>query len=149
MASAYVDVTPDDDQPKRYRSGFPHGPLCEACKTDFMLVTDHCHQHGWVRGTLCQQCNFYMSNLDKGKPTIAGGLSRLRERMLALAQHWLKCPDCCSSGQVPTPLFAAPRNRQVKLPIVFPALVTSTAPPKAGISAAPNSISRGLPLEST
>lgn len=100
MATAYA--------PKRYRSGFPHGPLCEACGTDFMLVTDHCHQHRWVRGTLCQQCNFYMSRLDKDKPVITGNLPGLFDRMTALVEHWRKCPDCLASGQVPVPMFAAP-----------------------------------------
>ena len=36
------------------------GVLCEACGFHVLLVRDHCHEHGWVRGIACMRCNMYL-----------------------------------------------------------------------------------------
>jgi hypothetical protein len=32
--------------------------ICELCKVQATLINDHCHIHGYIRGTLCKGCNY-------------------------------------------------------------------------------------------
>lgn len=33
-------------------------------------VYDHCHEHGWIRGYVCQSCNMKLRNIDAGMPPV-------------------------------------------------------------------------------
>lgn len=72
-----------------YYRPFPAGAACEACGSPDMLVRDHCHEHGWVRGVACRGCNAYLSRIDRGKtPKVKDG------HLAALLAIWNNCPDC-------------------------------------------------------
>ena len=51
------------------------------------FVYDHCHIHVEVRGVLCQDCNYAMSSIDKGR--------RWRpELQEAYESYWARCSGC-------------------------------------------------------
>jgi hypothetical protein len=66
-------------------------------------VVDHCHQHGWVRGVVCQSCNNSLAILDAGKtynappPTLAS-LFGITCAKLRLEEFRLNCPECAGEG---------------------------------------------------
>lgn len=95
LASPVLHARPGQiSAPVLYRAGLLPGPACEACGAggDY-LVPDHCHRHGWVRGTLCRQCNAHMSLLD-GAASRQAIASWPAGRLETLTLHWLKCPEC-------------------------------------------------------
>lgn len=59
---------------------------CIICASTWRTVVDHCHEHGWVRGVLCQGCNHRMGCADAGKPGYAED-----ERHVT---HRLRCAQC-------------------------------------------------------
>lgn len=70
------------------------GTSCLLCgEFPFKPVVDHCHVHGWVRGTLCPRCNTLMAFIDQRASlrtsTLAGQLT-----LAALVAHAARCPDC-------------------------------------------------------
>ena len=66
-----------------------------------VLMFDHCHAHGWVRGLLCLGCNNDMVLFDKGLPAASS------PRRTAYARN---CPDCCYAAT----LLAAIQHSQGK-----------------------------------
>ena len=64
------------------------GALCEVCGTaPFAPVADHCHEHGWVRGTLCRGCNGRMALIDRRTLPPSGDVA-------ALVTFAGRCPEC-------------------------------------------------------
>jgi hypothetical protein len=57
-----------------------------------MLVFDHCHAHGWVRGLVCMACNNALREVEHGWAE-----PRAAEAGAFLA-HLAKCPDCHQPG---------------------------------------------------
>ena len=67
----------------------PPGSVCEGCGGTERLGRDHCHDHGWVRGILCDPCNRHVGRIDKRiLPRIVPGL------LAALLAVRNRCPDC-------------------------------------------------------
>lgn len=51
------------------------------------FVYDHCHLHGEVRGVLCQDCNYAMSYVDRGRASWP-------ELQDEYAAWWARCSGC-------------------------------------------------------
>jgi P4 family phage/plasmid primase-like protien len=68
-----ANAEPTVEPPVRYKHlPIPAGTPCELCaNAEWMLVRDHCHDHGWIRGKLCNRCNSIMGLVDAGKELIA------------------------------------------------------------------------------
>lgn len=66
------------------------GTSCETCGSARLRpVTDHCHEHGWVRGLVCPRCNNLMAYVDRRvAPKVESAL------LAALVALWQRCPDC-------------------------------------------------------
>lgn len=67
--------------------------LCEICgrppSGKPILLFDHCHRHGWVRGLICNWCNIqagYVEN-DQSRRALSYFLQRFPE-------YRRNCPDC-------------------------------------------------------
>ena len=56
-----------------------------------ILVYDHCHLHGEVRGIICEDCNYAMSFIDRGNRWNLD----LRE---AYESYWARCSGCAPFG---------------------------------------------------
>ncbi len=54
-----------------------------------MLVLDHCHIHGWVRGVICMACNNALISLEHGHGSVHHGA-----QLAALLKYLANCPDC-------------------------------------------------------
>jgi Recombination endonuclease VII len=66
------------------------GTPCDGCgSTEGRRVADHCHVHGWVRGTACPSCNRWMLLIDRRVAPKVGGT--LLAALLALRN---RCPEC-------------------------------------------------------
>lgn len=80
--------------PARYHSAISlsdplDGSACEGCGSPVMLVHDHCHAHGWVRGIACMSCNQYLSIIDSGtRPAVTDA------RLAALLAVRNRCAGC-------------------------------------------------------
>lgn len=72
--------------------------LCEICDWPPtgkpILLFDHCHTHGWIRGLICNICNDLVGCLETGRnhwrlltPSLVAQLSAYRRN----------CPDCRDS----------------------------------------------------
>jgi hypothetical protein len=78
----------------------PPGASCEACGAGpHGLVNDHCHKHGWVRGTLCRTCNARMTMLDGGVTANGDAVDEL----LAIAGRCPECPPISAADLAPAP----------------------------------------------
>jgi hypothetical protein len=74
---------------------------CEACGGSTPdPVADHCHAHGWVRGTLCRSCNTQMRFIDRLVVPYVG-----KARLGSLLAFHLRCSECL-------PLTAADLRRE-------------------------------------
>src|SRR5690349_695070 len=78
-----VRYTPHTGLQKMHR-----GKPCEACASP-SIGLDHCHVHGWIRGTLCGRCNQHMKAIDARK------VGRHRPELL---DYWRNCPECAEGG---------------------------------------------------
>jgi hypothetical protein len=57
------------------------------------LHVDHCHRHGWIRGTLCTSHNMSMKGIDKN--LIIRYLPRQYPKVRdSFVRHYNACPDC-------------------------------------------------------
>lgn len=78
------------EAPVRYGDHLPvpPGAACDVCGGEsHSPVADHCHRHGWIRGTLCRLCNARMALVDRGvMPT-----GTVVEKLLAIRR---RCPQC-------------------------------------------------------
>jgi hypothetical protein len=59
---------------------------CEGCGENPASQTDHCHQHGWVRGQVCRGCNTWMGLIDRRVAP------QVDLATLLVLQH--RCPEC-------------------------------------------------------
>lgn len=91
--------------------GLPRIGNCELCSAEqLLLVFDHCHAHGWIRGRTCQPCNMLLPAAETGivvTDVQAGHLANCPE--CPAAAIWLagkvprrqvpsRCPADCSNG---------------------------------------------------
>jgi hypothetical protein len=67
----------------------PPGAICEGCNSAKATGTDHCHDHGWVRGLLCTSCNRLMYIIDR---LMAPKAESVLIRTLLMLRH--RCPEC-------------------------------------------------------
>ena len=81
-------------EPVKYGSHpqIPLEAICEACGKG-RPVTDHCHEHGWVRARVCRHCNALLGLIDrritpKVESVLLAVLVALRNR----------CPECDGLG---------------------------------------------------
>ena len=58
---------------------------------DVTLVFDHCHEHGWTRGVLCNSCNVKLGYLETAM-AIKG--VRVDLGVTPYAKWIAQCPDC-------------------------------------------------------
>jgi len=73
----------------KYHTGPPPRTACEACGQITTQETDHCHEHGWVRGVLCRSCNALMIRIDRHiSPKVEAVL------VAALVAIRNRCMDC-------------------------------------------------------
>ena len=78
--------------------------LCEVCNQTPrggkpILLFDHCHAHGWVRGLLCNWCNDEIGFHENGRG-IGMGYAKYLDRIL---EYLHNCPGC-HAGEVNTQL---------------------------------------------
>jgi hypothetical protein len=74
------------------------GTPCALCGTqEVRLRTDHCHEHGWVRGSLCPTCNALMALVDR---RITPRVDRFSAALTlaALVSYAGNCQDCNAFG---------------------------------------------------
>lgn len=48
-----------------------NGKKCELCGqpvSQTAVVLDHCHKHGWVRGSICRGCNSLLGKVENNAP---------------------------------------------------------------------------------
>lgn len=96
-----------------YRFTYGHCPLCG--RADVRLITDHCHQHGWIRGQICESCNQSLRHEERrhSMAELLGGRcwhnhrsdqarERCREadrkRNTRRIEDYHRCPDCDRIG---------------------------------------------------
>jgi len=58
-----------------------------------MLVFDHCHAHGWVRGLVCMACNNALRGMEHGR------VEPIATEAAAMLMHLSKCRDCTRAGR--------------------------------------------------
>ena len=63
--------------------GLPRDGECELCNVAEILIFEHCHMHGWIRGMACQRCNSHLRAAEAG--------TRITLRQ---ANHLANCLDC-------------------------------------------------------
>jgi len=52
-------------------------------------MRDHCHEHGWIRGIVCNRCNKWLARIDRRfAPQVDEPL------LIALLAVRNRCPDC-------------------------------------------------------
>ena len=56
------------------------GAACEICSSAKMLVVDHCHKSGKIRGVLCNRCNVALGWMDDSIARLNGAVAYLEDR---------------------------------------------------------------------
>lgn len=79
-------------KPYRLRKYSRQG-LCEICGSaplgKPMLLFDHCHEHGWIRGLICNCCNDQVAFIENGWKR------RIRLEVTSRYPEYRRnCPDC-------------------------------------------------------
>jgi hypothetical protein len=86
------------------------GWTCAVCDDAPAVALDHCHEHGYVRGPVCQPCN------TRERPNYLYSndvyvTSRYTSLFHAQAEewlrHWHRCPGCRARTTLPLPHLAA------------------------------------------
>lgn len=87
-------------EPVRYFRGIQReADSCLICGMDNRLCSDHCHWHGWVRGTLCYTCNQDMTSVDAGRmPRYVMARWSADDIHKVLMRYFVRCPDCPKTG---------------------------------------------------
>lgn len=80
------------ETPVRYGKHTQSPPRdCEGCGMPLQKpLTDHCHDHGWVRGIVCGSCNIRLGYIDR-RLTSAQPQEQLLASLIAIRN---RCPDC-------------------------------------------------------
>jgi len=65
----------------------------ERPRRSAMLVFDHCHRHGWVRGLICGACNIELT-LFEPEPRSEWAANATGSLLALVTAHVAKCPDC-------------------------------------------------------
>ena len=82
-------MTSDLAAPVPYSPNVRIDASCLMCGTSgTRLERDHCHIHGWVRGTLCRSCNSLMGHFDAQVPPLK------QSRWAACIAHRHRCHQC-------------------------------------------------------
>lgn len=86
--------------PVQYQVGMPLlGGSCLVCDSTDRLINDHCHEHGWIRGVLCNRCNGSMGRVDRGlMPKAADRLGSDQP----FHAHRARCHECGPIELVPS-----------------------------------------------
>jgi hypothetical protein len=70
--------------------------LCEICDRPPsgkpVLLFDHCHAHGWIRGLICNWCNDRAGYVENGRKTGFLPLGFLEQ----FSEYRRNCPDCAT-----------------------------------------------------
>jgi hypothetical protein len=83
---AHIWITSTENGVTTYDHGSQEKP-----KENVILVTDHCHEHGWIRGRICQRCNLRLHTYDLSFRNSIEKKIEIPDDI----QEWLyKCPDC-------------------------------------------------------
>ena len=83
---------------------YSRGGVCEICgRTPELgkpyLLFDHCHDHGWTRGLICNWCNDQLGFFENGQVSRPAFHARLIPR---LEEYRRNCPDCrCGAVNLP------------------------------------------------
>lgn len=90
-------MTSDLAAPVPYSPNVRIDASCLMCGTSgTRLERDHCHIHGWVRGTLCRSCNSLMGHFDAQVPPLK------QSRWAACIAHRHRCHQCTQHpGDIP------------------------------------------------
>lgn len=73
-------------------AAIPADASCQVCgNQEGNLITEHCHEHGWVRGITCRRCNRKMAQIDRR-------IMPRTEILDALLAHAARCPGCLPLG---------------------------------------------------
>ncbi|MCP3757038.1 endonuclease domain-containing protein [Streptomyces sp. TBY4] len=91
-------------------SGKVAGWTCAVCRTAPAAVLDHCHEHGYVRGPVCQSCNTLdrPDHLYSNDVRVADRYTRLFDtHTVDWLRHWHRCPGCRARTTLPLPHLAA------------------------------------------
>lgn len=90
--------------PVRYREHAKPGPgACEGCGRHLEKpLTDHCHAHKWVRGTVCRSCNRKLGFIDQ--ELLPKGGEGLLNALLAIRNRCRDCEPLSLAGLAPIPV---------------------------------------------
>jgi hypothetical protein len=86
------------------------GWVCAVCRAAPATVLDHCHEHGYVRGPVCQSCNTQErpDHLYDNDIRVAQRYARLFHADADdWLRHWHRCPGCRARTTLPLPHLAA------------------------------------------
>jgi uncharacterized protein with PIN domain len=78
-----------------YRSGKPYPKLigvCPMCDTESVLVVDHCHQHGRIRGRICPSCNVRLGFVERRE--LANGYATIGSYGPEILKQLRLCDKC-------------------------------------------------------
>jgi hypothetical protein len=96
----YIDVL---RKPPAWRVAYAKTAACEmgGCGREGayaeVLIFDHCHRHGWVRGMLCNGHNVHLGRIE-AVAALDGVIVNLGSSVLG--EFVARCPDCAGAGAV-------------------------------------------------
>ena len=77
----------------KYRAGMPLiGGRCHLCRSAPAIGNDHCHEHDWIRGPLCNRCNLLIGRVEAGKPV------RTEITDSEICGYRNRCPECLADA---------------------------------------------------
>jgi hypothetical protein len=68
-------------------------------RTPRKFVLDHCHEHRWIRGVLCNSCNMVMLLADNDPTWNRKGWSEHLGIQMGYQEYRLNCPECAGKDK--------------------------------------------------